>query len=128
MFKVINGVKGQGQILYLVSNRCTSFSFHINRTNNSWDMAKLVFDLEKKTSEIFKENLPKNTIFLLIDATAVILGQGHRKVIQYSLPELYILCPKYLRFSPHVFDVRGKSCCGGGRGGRGGRGRNELNI
>ena len=46
-------------ILYPVSNQCTSFSFHINRTNHSWDMAKIVFDLEKNTSKIFKENLPK---------------------------------------------------------------------
>ena len=32
--------------------------------------------------------------FLLIDATAVTLGQGHGKVIQYISPDLYILCPK----------------------------------
>ena len=37
--------------------------------------------------------------FLLIDATAVTLGQGHRKDIQYISPYLYILCAKYLRFS-----------------------------
>ena len=40
-------VKGEGHILYPVSNGYTSFSFHINRTNHSWDMAKIVFDLEK---------------------------------------------------------------------------------
>ena len=40
-------VKDQGHILYPVSNRCTSFSFQINRTNHSWDMAKIVCDLEK---------------------------------------------------------------------------------
>ena len=51
--------KGQGHILYPVSNQYTSFSFHINRTNHSWDMAKIVFDLEKNTSEFFKEKLPK---------------------------------------------------------------------
>ena len=45
---------------YPVSNQCTSFYFCINRTNHSWDMAKRVFDLEKKTFKIFKENLPKN--------------------------------------------------------------------
>ena len=61
--------------------------------------------------------------FLLIDATAVTLGQSHRKVIQYISPDSYILCAKYLWFSSNSFDVRGKSCCGGGRGGRGG---NEL--
>ena len=65
--------------------------------------------------------------FLLIDATAVTLGQGHGKVIEYISPDPYILCAKYVRFSSNGFDVRGKSCCGGGRGGRGrGRGGNEL--
>ena len=38
-------VKGQGHILYQVSNQSTSFSFNINRTNYSWDLAKIVFDL-----------------------------------------------------------------------------------
>ena len=52
---------------------------------------------------------------LLINATAVTLGQGHGKVIQYISPDLYIVCSKYLRFSSKGFDVRGKSCCGGGR-------------
>ena len=60
--------------------------------------------------------------FLLIDATAVTLGQGHRKVIQYISPDSYILCAKYLRFSSKGFDMRDKSCCVGGRGGGG----NEL--
>ena len=65
--------------------------------------------------------------FLLIDATAVTLGQGHGRVIQYIFPDPYILCAKYLRFSSNGFDVRGKSCCGGRRGGHGGgRGGNEL--
>ena len=36
--------------------------------------------------------------FLLIDATAVTLGQGHGKVIQYISPDPYIVCAKYLRF------------------------------
>ena len=69
--------------------------------------------------------------FLLIDATAVTLGQGHQKIIQYISPDSYILCAKYLRvISSNGFDVRVKSCCGGrrssgGRGG-GGRGGNEL--
>ena len=55
--------------------------------------------------------------FFLIDATAVTLGQGHGKVIQYISPDPYILCAKYLRFSSNGFDVRGKSRCRGGRGG-----------
>ena len=57
--------------------------------------------------------------FVLIDATAVILGEGHEKVIEYISPDPYILCAKYLRFSSNGFDVRGKSCCGGGGGGGG---------
>ena len=57
--KVMGEVKGQGHIVHPVSNQCTSFSFHINRTNQSWDMSNRVFDLEKNTSEIFKENLAK---------------------------------------------------------------------
>ena len=66
--------------------------------------------------------------FLLMDATAVTLGQGHGKVIQYISPDPYILCAKYQRFSSNGFDVTGKSFCGGGRGrdGRGGRGGNRL--
>ena len=63
--------------------------------------------------------------FLLIDATAVTLGQGQGKVIQYISQDPYILCVKYLRISSNGDDVRGKSCCGGGRGGGGGGG-NEL--
>ena len=59
--------------------------------------------------------------FMLIDATAVTLGQGHGKVIQYISPDPYILCAKYVRFR-NGLDVRGKSCCGGGRG----AGGNEL--
>ena len=52
--------------------------------------------------------------FLLIDATAMTLGQGHRKVIQYISTDSYTLCAKYLKFSSNGFDVRGKSCCGVG--------------
>ena len=48
-------VKGQGHILYPVSNQCTSFSFHINRTNHSWDMAKIMFDLEKTHPKFLKK-------------------------------------------------------------------------
>ena len=42
--------------------------------------------------------------FMLIDATAVTLGQGHGKVI----PDPYNLCAKYLRFSWKGLDPRGK--------------------
>ena len=69
--------------------------------------------------------IAQTSIFLLIDATAMTLGQGHGKVIQYISPDPCIVCAKYLSFSSNGFDMRGKSCCGGGRGG-GGRGGNEL--
>ena len=134
--KVMSEVKGQGHILYHVSNRRTSFSFHINQTNHSWDMAKIVFDLEKTHPKFlnkicqnnsFQQNCSKiwsgnnhaygniaamfccdpmsgshfilqTSKFVLIDATAVTLGQGHGKVIQYISPDPYILFAKYLRF------------------------------
>ena len=57
--------------------------------------------------------------FLFINATAMTLGQGHIKVIQYILPDLYLRCPQYLRCSSNGYDVRSKSHCGGGRRGRG---------
>ena len=62
--------------------------------------------------------------FLLLNATAVTLCQGHGKVIPYISPDLYILCPKWLRFSSNGFDVRGKSFSGSRHGG--GCGRNKL--
>ena len=48
---------------------------------------------------------------LFVNATAVTLGQGHTKVIHYIFPDLYFLCPKYLRYSSKGFDVRSKSHC-----------------
>ena len=57
--------------------------------------------------------------FLLINATAMILSQGHGKVIQYTSPDLYFLCPKHLRFSTNGFDVWGKSFCDSGERGDG---------
>ena len=48
-------VKGQSHTLYPVSNQCISFSFHINRSNHSWDMAKTVFDLEETHPKLLKQ-------------------------------------------------------------------------
>ena len=138
--KVMREVKGQGHILYPVSKRYTSFSFHINRKKQPWDMAKLAFDHEKTHPKFSKEYLPKlniSTEFLQVqsgykhDGTIrlscfVIIGMvvfTLSKVIQYISPDLYILCPNYLRFNSNGFDVRGKSRCGGRHSGRG---RNEL--
>ena len=55
--------------------------------------------------------------FVLINATAVTLGQGYGTVIQYISRDPYIICAKYERFSWNGIDVRGESLCGGGRGG-----------
>ena len=53
--KVMGEVKGQGHIIYPVSNWCTSFLFHINRTNRFWDMYNWVFDLEKTHPKFSKK-------------------------------------------------------------------------
>ena len=58
--KVMSEVKGQGHILYPVSNPRTSFLFHINRTNHSLDMAKIVFDLEKIHPKFLKKICQNN--------------------------------------------------------------------
>ena len=52
-------LKVQSLILYPLSNRCLSSLFHMDRTNHSWDMAKIVFDLEKTHPNFLKENLLK---------------------------------------------------------------------
>ena len=50
---VMSEVKDQCHVVYPVSNRCTSFSFHVNRTNFSWDMSSNVWSW-KSTSEILR--------------------------------------------------------------------------
>ena len=65
--------------------------------------------------------------FLLTNVTAMTLGEGHKKVIQYISPDPYFLCPKYLRFGSNDFDVRSKRHCGSDSGCRCGHGsENEL--
>ena len=59
--KVMTWVKGQGHILYPISNQCISFLLPINQANHSWDMAKIVFGLEKNTSK-FVRNSTKITV------------------------------------------------------------------
>ena len=66
--KVMSEVKGQGHILYLVSNRCTSFLFHINRRNHSLDMAKIVFDLEKTHPNFLKKICQNNQVITMTRA------------------------------------------------------------
>ena len=45
-------------------------------------------------------------------------SRSRKKVIQYIFPNLYLLCPKYVRLSSNRFMLRSKSCCCGvsGRG------------
>ena len=58
-------VKGQGHILYLVSNRCTSFLFHINQTNHSWDMARMAFGLGAKIT-VSNRTFPKSNQVIMM--------------------------------------------------------------
>ena len=58
---VTGEVKGQGHIVHLESNRCTSFWFHINQTKHSWDMSNRVFDL-KKTHPQYSKNFWQNNL------------------------------------------------------------------
>ena len=55
-------VKGQGHIVHPVSNRCTSFLFHIIQTNHSWDMSNKVFDLEKTHPKFSKKIWQKRRV------------------------------------------------------------------
>ena len=79
--KVMGVVKGQGHTIGPVSYQLTSFSFHINQTNNSWDRAILKFDLE--TSKV--------------KVTSEVNGQGHT---------LYPVCtqPMHFLFVSHQSD------------------------
>ena len=52
-------VIGQSKVVHLVSNRGTSFSFHINLSNRSWDMSNRVFDFEKNIGNCQNQKLPK---------------------------------------------------------------------
>ena len=60
--KVMGEAKVQGHIVYPVSERCTSFPFHINRTNHSWDMSNTVFDFEKTYPKFLKKIWQKNRV------------------------------------------------------------------
>ena len=80
----------------------------------------LTFGSDQMSSSHF---IAQTSKFLLINTTAVTLGQGHRMVIQYISQDPYILCAKYERFSSNGFDVSGESFCGRGRSRRVG---NEL--
>ena len=60
--KVMGEVKSWGHIVHPVSNWCTSFLFHIYRTNHSWNMSNRVFDLEK-THPKFSKKIWQKTKF-----------------------------------------------------------------
>ena len=58
-----------------MSNRCTSLSFHINQTNHSCDMAKIVFDLEK-THHKFLKKICQNLSFQQ-NFSKILSGNNH---------------------------------------------------
>ena len=47
--------KGQSHIVSPVSDEFTSFSFHTNQSNNSWDTAISKFDLETSKVNVMSE-------------------------------------------------------------------------
>ena len=53
--KVMVVVKGQGHTIGPVSYQLTSFSFHINQTNTSWDTAISKFDLVPTKVKVMSE-------------------------------------------------------------------------
>ena len=53
--KVMGVVEGQCRTVRPVSYQLTSFSFHINQTNNSWDTAISKFDLETSKVQVMSE-------------------------------------------------------------------------
>ena len=53
--KVMRVVKGKCHTVGPVSYQLTSFSFHINQTNNSWDTAILKLDLESSKVKVMSE-------------------------------------------------------------------------
>ena len=61
--KVMNEVKVQGHIVYPVSNRCTSFLFHINRTNHSCDIPASVWSWKNTSKFFLKENSSKKVSY-----------------------------------------------------------------
>ena len=74
-------------------------------------MAKVVFwTWKKNTSENVKENLRQNNSFLQPWLWVKVMEMSS----QYVLPDLCILCPKYLRCNLNGFDLRGESRWGGG--------------
>ena len=119
--------KMQGQTFDPVSNWCTSFPFHINRTNYSWDLANSVWSW-KNMSKILKIKFAKknsnrippksnqvismptiqlpsfvvigwvaltlSSKILLINATAMTLGQGLKVTSRYISLDQYFLCPE----------------------------------
>ena len=68
-------VKGQGHIIDPVSNQCISFLFHMNWTNHFWDMANIVFDLEKNI-----QNLKKQTKTLLTELLLNLSANKQRNI------------------------------------------------
>ena len=81
-------VKGQGHIVYPVSNRCTTLSFHVNRTNHSWDMANRLFDFEKSKVKV----------------TGEVKGQGHIIYPTDSLPF------RFTSIGPTIPEIWSKEC------------------
>ena len=53
--QVMGVVEGQGHTIGPVSYQLTSFSFHMNQTNNSWDRAVSKFDIETSKVKVLSD-------------------------------------------------------------------------
>ena len=79
-------VKGQGHTIGPVSYKLTSFSFHINETNNSGDRAILKFYLETSKVKVMSE----------------VKGQGH---ILYPVSNQCISFSFHINLTNHSWDM-----------------------
>ena len=77
-------VKGQGHIVYPVSNRCTTLSFHVNRTNHSWDMANRLFDFEKSKVKVTGEVKGQGHIIYPTDSLPFVSRQSDPPFLRYG--------------------------------------------
>ena len=84
--KVMGVVKGQCRTVGPVSYQLTSFSFHINQTNNSWDTAISKFDLETSKVKVMSE----------------VKGQGH---ILYPVSNRCTSFSFHINWTNHSWDM-----------------------
>ena len=86
MLKVMGVVKGQCHTVGPVSYQLTSYSFHINQTNYSWDTTISKFDIETYKVKVMSE----------------VKGQGH---ILYPVPNQCTPFSFHINQTNHSWDM-----------------------